>query len=91
MNSATPAPTLPPGTRDTIPVVVRLGSTNIARASSGKLAKLASSTNSGRVAALSAAAKYFRCPEADVRLTLLSQGSTTNEKPARYMAERRES
>jgi hypothetical protein len=80
-------------TAEVIPVTVRLniGSTNLARASVGARAAHASSTCDGESAARRAAAKYFRCPEAEIALTLLAQGEacSSGKIPARYMAERK--
>jgi hypothetical protein len=71
-----------------IPVTVRLniGATNLARASSGARAQHASATSDGE-----SAAKYFRCPEAEIGLTLIAQGDacSNGRVPARYMAEKK--
>lgn len=80
---------IPPSSRDTVPVRVRLGETNLATASGGAIAQHASATCDGRTAALRAAAKYFRCREVDIELTLIEQGNIVAKKPARYMASRK--
>ena len=61
---------------DTIPVAVRMGNENRARAGFGFKATLASSTSDPKYAALRAAAKYFGCGEHLITLRVKVAGST---------------
>jgi hypothetical protein len=70
-----------------VKIRVKLGAaTNIARAGTGKQAKIASSTSSGFYAAQLAATKFFDRPQWEIRLRRLQKGDVCANKPEIYTA-----
>lgn len=75
-------------------VYVTLGNPNVARAGSGKAAKIASSTSDivgeehGYVAAERAAAKFFECDRRAFFVRCITPGNQCNGRKAVFEAER---